>query len=155
MKPSARITVAVLVVVAVVIVCSELFPRKRTAEFHKDAYLKAQERLSGGMSQSRWIGGWAYEWKARKMMQHHRALLELGFLEERSVPLSNASPNVVTDRLLDALLPNGMVTPEAQKLGLEYIDFKNYSNELTFISTKTAADVIEKLIRKADALEIK
>jgi len=97
-----RIAILAIAAVAVGSVAVVLFKtQERSIEYHKRAYLDAQSGR-GALSQiqravSR-VTGWSLfkaQIPAEKIQSHEKALIELGYLEERECYVSNRSPRAV------------------------------------------------------------
>jgi len=128
------------------------WPKEDSIEWHKREYLRAQQW--GIVDDAMFEHGLA-EWKAKHFARkgdridyHRRALIRLGYLQERAV--------VVYNHDADNVLSNVIVSIRTNKPGEmsdRFFSYKTDTNVIRFISVKRNAAIWEDLIRKADVSE--
>ncbi len=98
-KRIAILMIAAVVIGVVVVVLFKM--QERSIEYHKRAYLDAQNGV-GALSRIRRSVNYVTRWSlfkaeipAEKIRSHENALIELGYLEERECYVSNRSPQAV------------------------------------------------------------
>ncbi len=151
-----RIVIGLLAVVVIGVVAFVLTrPKRGTVEWHKREYVAAKSQLysEGALIRrlKRFVADHlglprAYD----RMAEHEAALLRLGFLEERTVVVSNRAPSLL---LLDAMdIDRGGSLVDRFNNGERFLDLNIVpgSNAIRVVTTRQDMRFWEEPIRNAD-----
>lgn len=135
-------------------------PGKGTIEWHKKKYLRARKQpkieewinfhMAGMVPGTRQLADALSSWRDSKAKRHQRALVELGYLSERRIPVASGHGRDVWSSVFYRLHRDDRRETNKWELTDEFFGFGGTSNFAWFISLPREAPTWELLIRQAD-----
>jgi hypothetical protein len=128
-------------------------PTKRSVEYHRQEYLKSRQPGLIETWHNRWNVGlgkdrsWTHaKRRTERGARHRAALVELGYLEQRTLVLTNHVPVDLPWR--DAMARAGKTIPKQR---LEFFTFKTHMQSITLMAPPEDMDTWDKLVKEMDA----